>query len=102
MLIMQIFFVVVKKQYNRSDELINQLQNMANRNLHKEEYYRPIQFIRLLLQIRKAGYQIEELRQTEKYLDNLAEHPFTYRGIMSQFEPLPLEKLWQVFLDHLD
>lgn len=102
MLIMQICFLVVKKQYSRSDELINQLQNMANRNLHKDEYNRPIQFIRLLLQIRKAGYQTEELRHTEKYLNNLAANPFTYRGIMSQFEPLPLEKLWQVFLDHLD
>lgn len=102
MLIMQVFFLVVKKQYNRSDELINQLQNMANRNLHKDEYYRPIQFIRLLLQIRKASYQLEELRNTEKYLENLVKHPFSYRGISSQFEPLPLEKLWQEFLDHLD
>lgn len=102
MLIMQVFFLTVKKKFNSSDEVISQLQNMANRNLHKEEYNRPIQFIRLLLQIRKANYQKEELRNTKKFLQNLEENPFTYRGILSQFEPLPLEKLWQVFLDHLD
>jgi hypothetical protein len=102
MLIMQVFFLVSRKKYNRSDELIGYLQNMANRNLHKEEYHRPIQFIRLLLQIRKANYHKDELRNTKKYLQQLRENPFTYRGILSQFEPLPVEKLWQVFLDHID
>lgn len=102
MLSMQVFYLAKAKQFNRADELIGQLQNLANRNLHKEEYFRPIQFIRLLLALRKANYQKDELRNTEKYLERLADEPFTYRGVLSQFEPVPLERLWHIFLDHLE
>ena len=102
MLSMQVFYLVKAKQFNRADEVIGQLQNMANRNLHKVEYFRSIQFIRLLLLIRKANYQKEELRNAEKYLNRLAEEPFTYRGVLSQFEPVQLERLWQIFLSQLE
>lgn len=102
MLIMQVFFLLDMRRYNKADEYIFQLQNMANRNLHKEEYYRPIQFIRALLQLRKANYQVDELRNINKYLGRLEERPFTYRGVLTQFEPIPLEKLWQILMERLD
>lgn len=102
MLIMQVFYLLDLKRYNKADEYIIQLQNMANRNLHKEEYYRPIQFIRALLQLKKANYQVDDLRNTSKYLSRLEERPFTYRGVLSQFEPIPLEKLWQILIERLD
>ncbi|MEL6970084.1 MAG: hypothetical protein AAFZ63_15535 [Bacteroidota bacterium] len=102
MLSMQVFYLVKAKKYNRADELIGQLQNMANRNLHKEEYFRSIQFIRLLLLLRKANYQKDELRNVDKYMARLQERPFTYRGVSSQFEPIPLERLWEIFVDRLE
>lgn len=100
-IVFQVAFLLEHKQYNKSDELIDVLQNMANRNLKKDIYFRAIQFIRLILQFRKAEYQKEELRNTEKYLDRLHEHPFSYRGVLSQFEPIPYEKLWNLFITRL-
>lgn len=97
----QVVFALRAKQYSVADEKVDYLQNMANRNLHKDEYHRPIQFIRLLLQARKVNYQSEELRNTEKYFARLTDAPFNYRGVVTQFEPLPLEKLWSVLLTHL-
>lgn len=97
----QVLFLLQSKQYAAADEKVDYLQNMANRNLHKDEYHRPIQFIRLLLQARKVDYQSDELRNTDKYLARLADVPFNYRGVVTQFEPIPLEKLWSVVLTYL-
>ncbi len=74
---------------------------MANRNLKKDIYFRAIQFIRLMLQFRKAEYQAEDLRNTEKYLKILEQQPFSYRGVLSQFEPIPFEKLWDLLIKRL-
>ena len=102
MLIMQVFFAIQKKRFNKADEFIDQLQNMANRNLHKEEYFRPIQFIRALLQVRKANYQLEEVRNAEKYLERMQQQPFNYRGVLTQVEPIRLENLWKLLLEQLE
>ncbi|MCB0635157.1 MAG: hypothetical protein KDC54_00990 [Lewinella sp.] len=100
-LIAQVFFLLGKRDHARADERIDLLQNLANRTLAKDEYHRPIQFIRLLLQLRKANYQPEELRNTEKYLKRLQEAPFSYRGSLSQLEPVPYELMWQQLLRRL-
>ncbi|MEL7021400.1 MAG: hypothetical protein AAGK47_07330, partial [Bacteroidota bacterium] len=57
MVIAQILFFLEKKSYNNVTEHIERLKNYANRQLKKEEYFRPIQFIRLLQQLMKADYQ---------------------------------------------
>ncbi|MEZ4987491.1 MAG: hypothetical protein R2795_21005 [Saprospiraceae bacterium] len=98
---MQVLFLLDKRKYEGADEKIEYLQLMANRNLHKLEYHRPIQFIRLLLQVKKANYSRDELKNTEKYLTRLSEKPFNYRGVVTQFEPIKLEVLWGVLLDKL-
>ena len=99
--VLQVFFLLEKKDLNQVDERIDQLQNLANRTLNKEEFHRPIQFIRLLLQLRKADYQPDELRNTEKYLERLKQRPFSYRGVLSQLEPLTYERMWALLLTRL-
>lgn len=89
------------QQTDLLDQIIDELQRLANRSLSKIEHRRPINFIRLMLQLRKADYQVDELRNTEKYLTRLSDNPFTYRGVLSQFEPIPVEKLWQLIIDKL-
>lgn len=100
-LVLQTVKFVSSKQYHKADEEIEKLKNMANRQLSKEEYWRPIQFIRLLHQLKKANYQPAELSGTEKYMERLHSQPFTYRGALSQLEVIPYDILWRHLLDRL-
>ena len=77
------------------------MKSYANRQLKKEEYFRTIQFIRLLQQLVKADFQIENLSNVEKYYNRLIEEPFFYRGLISELEVLPYEKLWNMILARL-
>jgi len=52
--------------------------------------------------VRKANYQLEDVRNTEKYLERMQQQPFNYRGVLTQVEPLRLENLWQLFLEQLE
>lgn len=94
--ILQILFLIEKHNYVQSAERIEKLKNLANRQLRKTEYNRPIQFIRLLQQLKKANFQPDELRNTDKYLNILREQPFSYRGALNQLEIFPYEKLWDL------
>ncbi len=100
--ILKVLFLLEKRNYLIASEHIETLKNYANRQLKKEEYYRPIQFIRLLQQLRKVGFQVDEVKNTKKYLDNLASNPFAYRGALYEMEVIPFEKLWEITLSRLD
>ena len=100
-LILQVLFLIEKRNYTAASERIERLKNLANRQLKKTEYFRPIQFIRLLQVVKKANYLKEELRNTEKYLGNLHSQAFAYRGALYQLEVIPYEKLWEMLLSRL-
>lgn len=101
MVIAQILFYLEKKSFNNVTELIERLKTYANRQLKKEEYYRTIQFIRLLQQLQKAEYQLDGLSNTEKYYNRLSQNPFFYRGLISELEVIPYEKMWNIILSRL-
>ncbi len=101
MVIAQILFLLEKKSYNAVAERIDRLKGYANRQLKKEEYHRAIQFIRLLQQLAKSDYKIENLGMIEKYYNKLVETPFFYSGAIHQFEVIPYEKLWNLILSRL-
>lgn len=101
MVIAQMLFLIEKKSYNNAAERIDRLKSYANRQLKKEEYFRTIQFIRLLQQLVKADFQIENLSNVDKYYNRLIEEPFFYRGLISELEVLPYEKLWNMILARL-
>ncbi len=100
-LILQALFLLQQKNYNEMEERIERLKQYADRKLKKEEYFRSIQFIRLLQMVRKAKYQVDELGNTQKYYSRLAERPFSYRGAISELEIIPYEKLWEIVLESL-
>ena len=100
--ILQILFLIEKRNFAAASQIIERLKNSANRQLKKEIHFRPIQFIRLLQQLKKANYQLDELRNTEKYIDNLEKRPFAYRGSLNELEIIQYEKLWQILLIRLD
>ena len=101
LVIAQILFFIEKKGYNAVSERIERLKNYANRQLKKEVYYRVIQFIRLLQQLEKADFKVENLSNVDKYYDRLIETPFAYRGLISELEVIPYEKLWNYILKQL-
>lgn len=101
MVIAQILFFLEKKSYNNVTEHIERLKTYANRQLKKEEYFRSIQFIRLLQQLMKADYQPDEMSNVEKYQQRLKDEPFNYRGLIHELEVIPYEKLWEMILNRL-
>ncbi len=102
MVIAQILFLLEKKNVNMLVDHIERLKSYANRQLKKEENFRAIQFIRLLQQLKKADFKIENLSNVEKYYRRLIENPFYYRGLISEVEVIPFEKLWNIILERLN
>lgn len=97
----QMLFLLEKKSYSAVTERIDRLKSYANRQLKKEEFYRAIQFIRLLQQLSKADFQYENLSNTDKYYTRLLETPFKYRGLITELEIIPYESLWNLILDRV-
>ncbi|MCB0550584.1 MAG: hypothetical protein KDD19_23645 [Phaeodactylibacter sp.] len=100
LLILQILFLLERKAISGIPERIDRLKKYANRQLRKDEYHRPSQFIRLLQQLNKADFHPEEMSNTNKYLSSLKKHPFFYRGLVSELEVIPYEKLWERILSY--
>ncbi|MEL6926035.1 MAG: hypothetical protein AAFO94_18480, partial [Bacteroidota bacterium] len=101
LVVAQILFLIEKKSYNAMTERIERLKSYANRQLKKEEYFRTINFIRLLQQLNKADFQVDMLSNTEKYYNRLVETPFFYRGLVAELEVIPYEKIWNMILSRL-
>jgi hypothetical protein len=101
LLVVQVLFLIEKNSYSAATERIDRLKNYANRQLKKEDYFRSIQFIRLLQQLAKADYRYEALSNVEKYYDRLVEQPFKYRGLLNEIEIIPYEKLWNMILERV-
>jgi hypothetical protein len=97
----QILFLLEKKQFVAASERIDRLKNYANRQLKAEDNFRAIQFIRLLQQLPKADYNPKEFTNAEKYHQRLLKSPFSYRGLLQEWEIIPYEKLWDMILERL-
>jgi len=101
LVVAQVLFFLEKKSYSNVTERIERLKSYANRQLKKEEYFRAIQFIRLLQQLVKADYQVDSLSNIDKYYQRLLETPFTYRGLIPELEVILYENLWNLILSRL-
>lgn len=101
MIIAQILFLIEKRSFNNVTERIDRLKTYANRQLKKDEFFRAVQFIRLLQQLVKVDYQLDNLSNTDKYYNRLIESPFFYRGLLHELEVIPYEKLWNIILSRL-
>jgi hypothetical protein len=100
-LIAQVLFLIEKNSYAAATERIDRLKNYANRQLKKDDYFRVIQFIRLLQQLAKVDFRYENLSNTEKYYSRLEEDSFKYRGLLHELEVIPYEKLWNMILERV-
>jgi hypothetical protein len=101
LVIAQILFFLEKNNESAVTERIDRLKNYANRQLKPEEYHRAIAFIRLLQQLVKSEFDVEELTTVDKYYNRLVETPFYYRGLLQELEIIPFEKLWNMILKRM-
>jgi hypothetical protein len=101
MYIAQFLHHLERKTYSNATDTVEILKTLANQQLKKEENYRLIQFIRLLQQLSKANYKIEEISNSEKYFQKLKETPFRYRGLINELEVIPFELLINIIYKKL-
>jgi len=94
-------FLIEKRSYNAVAERIDRLKGYANRQLKKEEFTRVISFIRLLQQLMRADFVPDNMTNTEKYYTRLTETPFNYRGLITELEVIPYERLWDMIITRL-
>ena len=98
MVVAQALFYIEKKNFSQVEERIDRLKSYANRQLKKEDYFRAIQFIRLLQQLAKADFKVSDLTNVDKYYARLHKYPFFYRGLLTELEIIPFEKIWDIIL----
>jgi hypothetical protein len=97
----QILFHLDKKSYPEAAEAIDTLRNLGKHYADRPESYRLTQFTRLMYQVLKANFKLSELSNTDKYYNAIVSHPFFYRGLLSELEVIPYEKLWNLVLSKL-
>ncbi|MCB0706805.1 MAG: hypothetical protein KDC34_15925 [Saprospiraceae bacterium] len=94
MVVAQILFLLERRKFKEINDRIDRLRSYANRQLNKETNYRTIQFIRLLQQLSRAEFMVNNLSNTDKYYNRLIETPMFYRGQSHELEVIPYDKLW--------
>lgn len=101
LVVAQFLYLIDKNSLTSADERIARLRSYATKQLNKVDQHRTIMFIRMLQQLAKAGYQVQDITRPEKYYDRLVESPFFYRGLLHELEIIPYEKLWNHILKKL-
>ncbi|MEY4925706.1 MAG: hypothetical protein RI894_142 [Bacteroidota bacterium] len=96
--IVQILFLLDKKNKVAATERIEKLKMYANRQLKREEHFRMINFIRLIQQLPKSGYNEIEFGNIDKYLKRFKDNPMQYRGLIHELEFIPYEYLFKMMV----
>jgi hypothetical protein len=94
-LVAQVMCLIQRKRYHEISDRLEKLSAISNRYFKKEEHQRMQQFLKLLQAFEKSGYQADGGAQIEKHLGRLQETRFFYRGLLSELEIIPFEKLWE-------
>ncbi len=100
-IIVQVLFLLEQKKFELASDRVDQLRVFANR-LNATDYHRVINFIRLLQQLSKADFKVDQISLADKYYHRLLEQPPYYRGAASELEVIPWEKLWNHILSRLE
>jgi hypothetical protein len=97
----QFLYHLRKGATSLTTETADRMKSFSNRQLKPEEYYRAINFFKLLNQLPKSEYRLADITSGEKYYNRLIEQPFNYRGLLNELEVVPFEKLWNIILAKL-
>ncbi len=102
-LILQILFMIVKKDYSQSIDRFEAIKKYCSRYLRDNDNLRSNCFINMLLQIpisnfHKAGVE----RRAKKYYDKLLATPLDIASQGHEIEIIPYEDLWAFVMESLD
>jgi hypothetical protein len=102
-LIIQILFMIVKKDYNQSIDRFEAIQKYCSRYIRNDEHIRSNCFINMLLQIpvssfHKAGVE----RRSKKFYDKLLSTPLDIATQDYEIEIIPYEDLWGFVMESLE
>lgn len=100
-MIAQALFHIDKKNFRNAEERIERLKFFSNRYMKSEDSVRIVAFIRLLQQLVKASFKPEQMTLVEKYYNRLVDNAFKYRGLITEIEFIPYEKLWGLLVKKL-
>ena len=101
-LIIQILFMIIKKDYDRSIDRIEAIEKYCSRYLTGGSNYRSNCFIKMLLQIPISGFHKAGVeRRTKKYLTRLLEAPLNISQQPHEVEIIPYEDLWNFVMESL-
>ena len=102
-LIIQLLFMIVKKDYDQSLERFDAIQKYCSRYIKKGDNLRSNCFINMLLQIPKASFhKAGVIRKAQKYYDQLLATPLEVSGQAHEIEIIPYEDLWGFILESLE
>lgn len=101
-LIIQILFLIEKKEYNKIIDKAESIDKYCNKYLKKQDTIRAYYFIKMLISIPAASFDKTLLvDKANKYFDELMSHPFEVASQGHNIEIIPYETLWKYALDTL-
>lgn len=101
-LVIQIIFTIVQKNYNRAIDRIETIEKYSSRYLKKDTNFRSNCFIKMLLEIPKAGFhRVAVERKASKYRIRLSEMPLEVANQSHSIEIILYEDLWEMVLNIL-
>jgi len=102
-LIIQILFLIVKKDYDQIIDRFEAIQKYCSRYLRKDDNLRSNCFINMLLQIPKANFHRAGVeRKVKKYHETLLDTPLEVANQAHEVEIIPYEDLWEFILESLE
>lgn len=102
-LIIQILFLINRKEYNKSIDRMDAIKRYSSRYLRKGDNFRSNCFARMLLQIPNANFHKNGVkRKTAQLLERLKAVPLNVANQTHEIEIIPYETLWQFVLESLE
>ena len=101
-LIAQMVFFIVRRQYNHAIDRIEALEKYSSRYLRNDETFRSNCFIKMLLEIPKNSFnRLRVERASQKYFERLIDSEVDLINQPFEIEIIPYERLWAMIMNHL-
>ena len=102
-LIIQILFLLQKKDYGAIIDRMEALEAYCYRHLRQDDTFRSNCFLKMLLLLPKASFQQERVvHRARKYLKMLETNPLEVSNQVSEIEIIPYDMLWEFVVESLD
>lgn len=102
-IVIKILFLLLKRKYDKIDELTDTLNQYIYKYLNKREAKRSFYFIKLLIKMVEVGFHPTRVRaHTKSTYSKLEALTFVIDEKSNMVEILPYEELWQILLGLLE